>query len=340
MIKFNFDVSTSRRIGGWAINLDTGHFPDIKIRDAAGGKEFPILPIIRKDVSEAYGLEDELLGFDLVVPDLFDEWLSTYEIVLGEDVLFSYRSELENFRSHVGDYKINLEAVDYSLGRHLVFIYDLGDELNYFFSCLNSTVGAALFPNKIGSLKISAISTLQLKEKKNDVMSNLENIAVVCSDEMYAEVGKISPTVASSSKAIIFFNGYSLVDGFGLFQMRLNNFVYHKNPLRVEAPDLMESMVAIWSVFDQYQDVIFLKKREGYFFAYNSGENLRDLVDFVRENIQGISAEDIIRVRDASGNVCVMINLASYLFLFDMIGDAGIWKESLRRGLSYRDFLI
>ncbi|WP_312602499.1 hypothetical protein [Pseudomonas luteola] len=341
MIKLHLDICTRRRLSGWAFDEGTLSFPeDLFVVNDSKTRAVRVKPLERPDVCSALNLKTNFVGFDVVIPDLFDEWVADFFLFYKKEILFSYTQALTSFKK-LGRLKATSSKNDtsYLQGFHVCFLYENNSEIEDFFLKRETPLGKAIFPEKIGGCNFSSIKIEELPERKEEFVRNLDRIVLVCPEELLQVLARVSPTLLSKVKKIILFERDSLKSDLGLDAYTLNYFVNKKIPDLFGDSSLFDSFLKIWMCFEQYQDVVFLVNDNTYFISSIKGEGKSVKTKFLREHVQGICDEDVVKISSSDGSLYA-VNISAYTRIFDFIGKDEIWRESMRRGLSSKVYNI
>ncbi|WP_434775489.1 hypothetical protein [Pseudomonas oryzihabitans] len=339
MINIHFDLATQRRICGWAYDSESLEFPSLFIKKNEDDVGKPISSTIREDVAEAKELPAATIGFDLIIPDAFDEWVDDYLISDGENILFRYSSALEAlFHEAVLNPSGPFLVPDFNSGRHVCFIYEKGSQLESFFKIIKTHRGAALFPTNIGPLRISFLTLHEISDFKKQLIS-CNDLMIVCPGSLLPGLNSISPSLSNLEKFVVLFEDVGLESKVGLHKFKLNNFFLKKTRSDFSGSILVKSLQKLWSGIEQYQDLFFDRSSGFYFFAYVEGTVSKHVANYIRSSIQGVVSDDLVRIK-SDGCTVILLRVTSYIKIFDYIGSDKLWMESMARGLSYRNFVL
>lgn len=343
MIKFNLDVCTTRRISGWVFNMDDTS-QTVKLRLIACEKSVEIEITERKDVAEAFKLPHAHCGFEVNIPDIFDSLVDEYLITIGDHELFSYQGQIQILKKAsetnlISQFDNKQEDIAiYGQGRHVLFLYENAETKN-FLDFLSQPKIRRSFPKKIAGCEFSHLAISEINQHKDEILSNLKNILFVIPSHSYEKMYKNSPTIIDSGKLITVYPDGSLESRAQLHEQQLNNFIIRKTKDHNLACKYQSSIIRIWEFIENYSDLVFNKAGNLYFMSSNEGEISKLLSHYVSTKIQGKRTEDIIKIKH-EGGVVVLVNMAAYMLLFDVIGTGECWIKAIGRGLRNLDLVI
>jgi hypothetical protein len=86
-------------------------------------------------------------------------------------------------------------------------------------------------------------------------------------------------------------------------------------------------------VTEYYADLLFSANQKTFFLSDDSLVNSPILNAYIRDRVQGVRKEDIIKVHYGDSSVTV-VNLSAYVRIFDKLGKADCWAAAIARGLT------
>lgn len=335
MIKFAIDYSTVRRLTGWAYDDKTGA-PVQNLCVTDGKTRVSVSMSRRHDVAGTFGLKDDTVGFDLNVPDCFDRAVSDYSLVAGDVVIYSYSRIIEEIEKAVvvGGVSGQSEnkAVDYTRGRHIVFLHSgRGGYADVLAACCQHRF-AAQMPAAVSGVQISVMALEDAAKHKPAMLKNSSNIIVVTESTSYPAISTISPTLVQDARFVTLYRNGSLTMPLGLHNFQLNAFFDAKSTGVSCGNSFLEAVLKIRNVAEYYADLLFGANTKNFFLADDSLVVSPVIKTYVRDRVQGVRAEDIIRVHH-NDMVVTVVNLSAYVRIFDRLGKDDCWSVATARGL-------
>lgn len=336
MIKFAIDYSTLRRLTGWAYDDKTGNpVQDFCVTDGEARVSVPMIQ--RHDVAGTFGLKNDTVGFDINVPDCFDRAVADYSLVAGDSVIFSYSraiGELERtLIAGASQEGVPRKSIDYSTGRHIVFVHSGSGNLSAALAVCRDPRFSAQMPTTVSGVHISDLSLSQAGSHKTAMLKNSGNVIVITESVSYPALSAISPTLVQDARFVTLYRDGSLTTPLGLHNFQLNAFFDAKSSSATCGNEFLRTILKIRMVAEYYADLLFGGNRKTFFLSDDSPSGGSIIKAYIRDRVQGVRSEDVIRVHHGDNSVTV-VNLGAYVRIFDKLGKADCWSTAIARGLT------
>jgi hypothetical protein len=343
MIKFNLDICTTRRVSGWLYDEETLLPVDDFYIGTEDGK-FKISLKERNDVAAAFGLGNPGCGFEVNIPDIFDGLVSDYCLYIRDHEVFSYRAQIAKLKTILATFDKttagsanNIKTTDYRKGRHVVFLYETSEIPDFLDAIFNSKMKQS-FPNIVAGCEFSHSSIQDLADIKSAIIDNISNILLITPSLSYARLNSISPSILQAGRFITLYSDGSLQSAAGLHEHQLNNFAIHKTK-EYELPLYQASIIRIWELIENYADLVFQRSKNIFFISTNNIGRNSLMEYFISKKIQGKKSENVIRITHNNLSI-LLVNIAAYIYLFDVIGRDDCWDVAIKRGLTHSDLVL
>jgi hypothetical protein len=336
MIKFAIDYSTARRLTGWAYDDKTGSpVKDLFVTD---GQVRVLVPMIRRhDVAGTFGLKNDEVGFDLNVPDCFDRAVADYSLVVDDMVIYNYSRAIGDVERSLGlgasQESAPDNSIDYSTGRHVIFLHPGSGPFSAVVQACRDPRFAAQMPAMVSGVRISDVILSRAGSYKAAMLANSRNIIVITESVSYPALSAVSPTLVQDARFVTLYRDGSLTTPLGLHNFQLNAFFDAKSLSLSCGNEFLRTILRIRTVTEYYADLLFSANQKTFFLSDDSLVNSPILNAYIRDRVQGVRKEDIIKVHYGDSSVTV-VNLSAYVRIFDKLGKADCWAAAIARGLT------
>jgi hypothetical protein len=344
MIKFNIDIATTRRLSGWIFDMNGAVIDECYIGLGNFRQKIPLR--YRTDVSAAFNLGERASGIEINIPDVFDNLTDNYKLYIKDTEIFCFKQQLSSILTEIEETDLSasppsieaVEPINYSRGKHVVFIYDEGS-VSRLLEKLSTPRIQRFFPNSVSGCTFSRIHISGISAIKKQLLNNLSNILFVTPSRLYPALFAASPSICDGGRFITIYRDGGLVNSAGTEQFQINNFLNSKTRNKGLADPFHDSLLRVWELIENYADVIFPVNPKLFFYSTMTVEST-DLIDrYISQKIQNKSNYDVVRVQCNDSSVTV-VSLASYPYLFDRIGTDACWSAAVERGLTHTTVTI
>ena len=347
-IDFNIEFCSNVRIKGWIYEISRQSFPEIVDVRSSCGKVYRVTHdflVHREDVTKKFNLtNDDKLGFDINLKDIFNGIINDYELYVNNKKLWSFSDflqKLDNFELVEKFTKpLGLPLKNFGSKQILVVYQEKGYlheslekicnwEKNYFNKNYHAGIAFIFVPiSQLGTIKN------KLLEEKNEIITLVERNIV-------KNLFMLSPSLMSKGKIFLLEEKLNLSTDWNGILSVVSSCTNLTEGEIIKASDLLKILMT----FSSYADLFF--NATSSLYSYQSGQIKNWMKESMRKKVQTKMKEDIVilsntdikRLGQVNQNNCaVFVRTGSLRFLLDIIplsSDAFV-KEALRRGMRVR----
>lgn len=314
------DYASRARIFGWAIDRNTGGFPQLSILHKRNHTEVPVQAIERMDVNSAENLPaDAKVGFRVSLGDALNDLPDDYALMLDGEVIWDF----DEFVSEV-ETTSNLQTAPFRRqtgSREVIVVYAAGSWLHKAIAQIHNWRPNYLLKEYSSGVSFSFIDAADFGKISHS--AHKENTLFLIEDKVYRNY-KVSKSMLETRGHAVLSENLVADDYTGVFSVARMLMGSDDDKKTIDALWLLKFLMS----FIYYSDMFF--DSQNMLYTYHSGKPDPWMQEYVRKAIDSGSSPDVLilskneekftHIRQIDDQNCVtFVRLHALRYLLDVM---------------------